>query len=363
VSSAAVPERPPAPGEGLPPAEAAVTALSPTALALRRLRRDRAGVAAIALATAIVIACFVGGPLLARLSGHGPNDPFPYAVDESLRPVGPWTSVPDVNMAPVDDYGELAPPPEEAGETLFVFGGDGVLGRDLFLRVLYGGQVSIEVGVFAALIALALGVVLGGLAGMAGGVVDAGIGRLTEFVMALPVLFLLVLVGASALGSRLQGITFGVLNEGVVAVALLIGVFTWFYPARLVRAQVLTLRGREFVDASVMSGASESQIFRRHLLPHLVPSLVTWGTLAVATGIMLEIGVTFLNAGVRLPTSSWGRILADTWGSPLLPSRYNPATTSIWPTIFPSVAIFLTVVALHEIGEALQRVFGIERPR
>ncbi len=332
-------------------------------IAAGRLRRDRAGVVAIALASSIALACFVGGPVLARAFGHGPNDPFPYAVDGNLRPVGPWSHVPALNAARVDAAGEIAPPPPGTPDTLFVLGGDGVLGRDLLLRVLYGGQVSIEVGVLAALIALAIGVVLGGLAGTVGGLLDAGVNRLAEFVMALPVLFLLVLVGASSVGSRLQGVTLGVLNEGVFAVALLIGLFTWFYPARLVRAQVLSLRSREFVDASLMAGASSGRIFRTHLLPHLVPSLLTWGMLAVATGIMLEIGVTFLNAGVRLPTSSWGRILADTWGSPLSPSRYDPASSSLWPTIFPSVAIFLTIVALHEIGEALRRAIGSEAPR
>ncbi len=358
-----MPGHPPSPGANPSDDGARIAGRSPTAIALARLRQDRVAVAALVLAGAIVVACFVGGPLLARVLGHGPNDPFPYAVSESLRPVGLWSRVPDVNAARVDEAGEIVPPPPRTESTLFVFGGDGLLGRDLFLRVLYGGQVSILVGVLAALIALLIGVVMGGIAGMAGGIVDAGISRLTEFVMALPVLFLLVLVGASAFGSRLQEVTFGVLNEGVFAVALLIGLFTWFYPARLVRAQLGSLRSREFVDASIMSGASQSRIFRDHLLPHLVPSLVTWGTLAVATGIMLEIGVTFLNAGVRLPTSSWGRILADTWGSPLVPSRYDPAAITIWPTIFPSVAIFLTVLALHEIGEALQRVLGSEGPR
>ncbi len=236
-------------------------------------------------------------------------------------------------------------------------------GRDLFLRLLYGGQTSIEVGVLAAVIALLIGVCLGALAGMLGGVVDASVSRLSEIVMAFPILFLLVLVGASAFGSRLQEITFGVLNEGVFAVALLIGLFTWFYPARLVRTQLVSLRRSEFVDASLVAGGGRAWIFRKHLLPHLGPSLLTWGTLAVATGILLEIGVTFLNAGVRLPTATWGRILADTWGSPLSPSRYNPAAVTLWPTIFASTAIFLAVVALHEIGEALQRVFGVEASR
>ena len=333
------------------------------AIALARLRRDRAAVTALVLATAILLACFVAAPVLSRVLGHGPNDPFPYAVDDNLRPVGPLSRVPDTHSALVDDFGEIAPPSPGTGETLLVLGGDGALGRDLFLRILYGGQVSIAVGVLAALIALLIGVTFGALAGMMGGVVDAAVSRLSEIAMAFPILFLLVLVGASSFGSRLQDITFGVLNEGVFAVALLIGLFTWFYPARLVRTQLLSLRRSEFVDAAVVSGAGRVWIFRRHLLPHLGPSLLTWGMLAVATGILLEIGVTFLNAGVRLPTASWGRILADTWGSPLAPSRYNPAAVTLWPTIFASIAIFLTVVALHELGEGLQRTFGVERVR
>jgi peptide/nickel transport system permease protein len=324
---------------------------SPRAIAFARLRRDRAAVAALSLAAGLLLACFVGGPLLARVLGHGPNDLFPYAVDENLRPVGPLSRVPDLHAATVDEYGQITPPPPGTETTLLVLGGDGALGRDLFLRLLYGGQASIEVGVLAAVIALLIGISLGALAGMLGGVVDAFVSRLSEIVMAFPILFLLVLVGASAFGSYLQGITF------------LIGLFTWFYPARLVRTQLVSLRRSEFVDASLVAGAGRSWIFRKHLLPHLGPSLLTWGTLAVATGILLEIGITFLNAGVRLPTATWGRILADTWGSPLAPSRYNPYAVTLWPTIFASAAIFLAVVALHEIGEALQRVYGVDASR
>lgn len=351
------------PGAGTSGLSSGVRVRTPAAIALGRLRRDRAALSALALAAVILLACFVGAPVLTHLLGHGPNDLFPYAVDDNLRPVGPLSLVPDTHAALVGDDGEVVPPAARTPDTLLVLGGDGALGRDLFLRVLYGGQASIEVGLLATAIALALGLALGSLAGMLGGIVDACISRLSEIVMALPILFLLVLVGASSFGSHLQDITFGVLGEGVFAVALLIGVFTWFYPARLVRTQLLSLRRSEFVDASLVAGAGRAWIFRKHLLPHLGPSLLTWGALAVATGILLEIGVTFLNAGVRLPTATWGRILADTWGSPLAPSRYNPAAVSLWPTISASAAIFLTVVALHEIAEGLQRVFGIERPR
>ena len=216
----------------------------PRVIALARLRRDRAAVTALVLATAILLACFVAAPVLSRVLGHGPNDLFPYAVDENLRPVGPLSRVPDTHAALVDDFGEIAPPPPGTGETLLLLGGDGALGRDLFLRILYGGQVSIAVGVLAALIALLIGVTFGALAGMMGGVLDAAVSRLSEIAMAFPILFLLVLVGASSFGSHLQDITFGVLNEGVFAVALLIGLFTWFYPARLVRTQLRSLRSQ-----------------------------------------------------------------------------------------------------------------------
>jgi peptide/nickel transport system permease protein len=121
-----------------------------------------------------------------------------------------------------------------------------------------------------------------------------------------------------------------------------------------VRAQLLSLREAEFVEASAMTGAGGLRILRTHLLPHLVPPLVVYATLAVATNVMLEIGVTVLGAGVRLPTSSWGSLLSQTWGSLLSPNPYNPATTQPWLTIFPSVAIFLTVFSLNQLGEGLR---------
>jgi peptide/nickel transport system permease protein len=93
---------------------------------------------------------------------------------------------------------------------------------------------------------------------------------------------------------------------------------------------------------------------RTHLLPHLLPPLLAYGTLMVATNIMIEVGVTFLGAGIRLPTASWGSLLAQTWGSILNPNPYNPATTQPWLTICPSVAIFLTVFALNQFGEGLR---------
>ncbi len=339
---------------------AAVRPRSPREITVERLRRDRVGMAAAVLALLILLACFAGAPLLARVLDHGPNDPFPYAVDELNRPVGPMTRVIALNNASYDEWGDPIVP-AGAATTLLVLGGDGPLGRDLLLRILYGGVVSIEVGLLAVAIALVIGLIAGAAAGMLGGVVDNVISRLTELAMALPVLFLLVLVGTSSLGERLQGITLGVFNQGVVAVALFIGVFMWFYPARLVRTQILVLRQREFVDAALVAGAGRWRIFRTHLVPHLVPSLAAWATTAVGIAILFEIGVSFLNAGVELPTASWGRLLVDTWGSPFTPTRFDPGLSSVWPTVFTSLAIFLTVVAIYEVGEAIQRALLVER--
>ena len=314
------------------------------------------------MALAIAVACFASAPIMARVVGHGPNDPFPYAVNATNKPLGPWARVPAVHSAIANDDGTLVAP-KNGPTTLLVLGGDGPLGRDLLLRLLYGGIVSIEVGLLAVLIALLIGVALGAAAGLLGGLVDAAVARAAELTMALPVLFLLVLLGSSTFGRVLQGVTLGILNRGVVAVALAIGVFLWFYPARLVRTQLRLLRGREFVEAAEALGGSRRWILRKHLAPHLVPALAAWTTTAVATAVVFEIGVTFLNAGVRLPTSSWGRLLADTWGSPLSPTRFDPAFNSIWPTVFTSLALFLTVAAVFEAGEAVQRALLPERRR
>jgi peptide/nickel transport system permease protein len=146
----------------------------------------------------------------------------------------------------------------------------------------------------------------------------------------------------------------GLINQGVFQLVLIIGAFTWFYPARIVRGQIMSLRNKEFVEAAQMVGARDSRILRTHLLPHVMPPLLAYGTLLVATNIMIEVGVTFLGAGIKLPTASWGSLLAQTWGSVLSPNAYNPATVQPWLTLVPSLAIFLTVFSLNQFGEGLR---------
>ena len=326
------------------------------ALAWRRLRRDRVAVACGVFLVVLVFAVGPGAPLYGKAVGHGPNDFFPYAVSVSLRPAGPLTVTWDTPEVSGDNpFAFTHPdPPKGTGKTLLLLGADSQLGRDEFLRILYGGRVSLEVAVGAALLAVLIGLVLGSLAGYFGGVVDGVVSRFTDLVMAFPLLLFLVLIG-SVFANGLTRWTFGgVLNRGVFQLIVIIAAFTWFYPARIVRGQIQTLRRREFVEAAQMVGARDSRILRTHMLPHVVPPLLAYGTLLVATNIMIEVGVTFLGAGIRLPTASWGSLLAQTWGSILNPNPYNPATTQPWLTLCPSVAIFLTVFALNQFGEGLR---------
>ena len=326
------------------------------ALAWRRFKRDRVAVGCGVFLLLLVFAVGPGAPLYGKIVGHGPNDFFPYAVSVGLRPAGPFTVTWNTPEVAGDDPFALShpAPPKGTPKTLLLLGADSQLGRDEFLRVLYGGRVSLTTAAGAAVFAILIGIVLGAVAGYFGGWVDAVISRFTDLVMAFPLLLFLVMIG-SLFSSGLTDWTFhGAINRGVFQLILIIGAFTWFYPARIVRSQIMSLRNKEFVEAAQMVGARDIRIMRTHLLPHVLPPLLAYGTLLVATNIMIEVGVTFLGAGIKLPTASWGSLLAQTWGSILNPNPYNPATTQPWLTLVPSIAIFLTVFSLNQFGEGLR---------
>src|SRR5919206_1626628 len=297
-----------------------------------RLKRDRLAVASAAFLACVVAAIAIGPPIAERVLGHGPNDPFPYAVNANLRPVGPLARVPDLNTSSTTDaFGRV---PRGTPTTIFILGGDGPLGRDMFERLLVGGRISLEVAVGATLLAIALGLLFGGVAGYFGGWVDAAVGRLTDLIMAFPLLLLLILLG-NTVGERLSLVTLhGLLQPGVVSLVLLIGVFAWFYPARIVRGEVAALKEREFVESARMIGASEWRILRSHIFPHVLPVLLAYSSFLVATNILIEAGLSFLNVGIRLPTASWGSLLTNAWGTYRNPQPYDPQRMSIWVTIF-----------------------------
>ena len=345
-----------------PPAGAAEAAApasrGPWRLFWRRLRRDRLALAAGLTFLLIVVLCFAGAPFFAWLLGHGPDDQFPYATDvaANLKPVGPWTWVPDVTT-----FVQVG---AETPRTLFVLGADGALGRDLFLRILYGGQVSLTIGIGATLLAMLIGIPAGVVAGYVGGWTDWTISRTTELFMGFPLLLFVVAVGYT-LGPRLNDVTLGgVFPPGVLVLVFLIGVFSWFYPARIIRAQVLALREHEFVDAARMVGASDARIMRTHLMPHIVATVLVWSTLITAGNVLFEAAISILNIGVKVPTASWGNLISTNWGTLLVfdPLASDPIQTtgfyierSNWVVAWPTAALLLTVASLALFAEGVRR--------
>ena len=297
-----------------------------------RLKRDRLALFGGAFIIFTFIVALVGAPIAAKLLGHGPNDQFYTAIDEdTFLPVGPmtWVDTPD------------------GGRTLFILGADSTIGRDLFLRLLYGARTSLEVAVFATLVQVGLGVLFGALAGYFRGATDTVVSRLSEIAMAFPGLLFIIALSAIA-GEQLNGVTFGFLAPGVFTLVLVFSVLGWFYPARIVRGQVLSLREKEFVEAARMTGASDWRIVRSHLLPHLVGQLIVYSTLIVASLVLFEAGLSFLGLGIQEPTASWGNILAQA-------PQYYLTVPSLM--IWPGLAVLLVTLAFNLLGDGLRDAF------
>lgn len=223
------------------------------------------------------------------------------------------------------------------------FGTD-ALGRDLLTRVLYGGRISLTVGFLVVLIALAIGVPVGALAGYFGGKVDNVLMRVTDALLALPTLLVLILLSAIL---REIDLPFAEKND-VLTIALVIGLLSWMPLARLVRAAFLTLREMDFVKASYSLGASHFRISTRHILPNAVGPLIVEATLEMGYAIMEESGLSFLGFGIQPPIPSWGNLLSAAQDYLL---KYP------WMAIFPGLMIFLTIISINYIGDGLRDAF------
>jgi peptide/nickel transport system permease protein len=300
-----------------------------------RFRRDKIAIAGGITIVLLLLTAFVGAPLARWLLGHGPNDPFFIGgVNQTtLLPVGPFTRIPD----------DLHP----GHSTLFILGADSTLGRDEFLRLIYGAQASFEVALLATFGAVSIGVVLGAIAGYYRGWVDTIVSRVTEITMAFPIILFTVAL-ASTVGNRLNDITLGFLGQGVLTLFLVFTVFGWFYPARIVRAVVLSLREKEYVEAARMVGSSDARIIRSHILPHLVAPVIVYSTLAVASFIIGEAGLSFLGVGIKLPTASWGN---------LLQSATDYYTQQPWLMVWPGLAVLITTLSFNLLGDGLRDAF------
>jgi peptide/nickel transport system permease protein len=300
-----------------------------------RFRRDKIAIAGGITIILLLFTAFVGAPLARWLLGHGPNDPFFIGgVNQTtLLPVGPFARIPD----------DLHP----GHTTIFLLGADSTLGRDEFLRLIYGAQASFEVALLSTFGAVSIGVVLGAIAGYYRGWVDTIVSRVTEITMAFPIILFTVAL-ASTVGNRLNDITLGFLGQGVLTLFLVFTVFGWFYPARIVRAVVLSLREKEYVEAARMVGSSDARIIRSHILPHLVAPVIVYSTLAVASFIIGEAGLSFLGVGIKLPTASWGN---------LLQSATDYYTQQPWLMVWPGLAVLITTLSFNLLGDGLRDAF------
>ncbi len=299
----------------------------------RRFSRDKMAIASGIFVIFLILVAAVGGPIAKHFLGHGPDDVYPIGgVDlKSFLPIGPLTSFKD-----------------EFGHTqYFVLGGDGPLGRDEFLRILYGARVSLEVAVLSTVGVMAVGVVLGVIAGYFRGWIDTIISRVLELTMVFPVLLFIIAL-SSTVGPRLNKVTLGIFPQGVITLVVVFTVFGWFYPARIIRAQVLSLREKEFVEAARMIGASDARIMRSHILPHLVAPMIVFSTLIIAQYVLFEAGLSYLGLGIPGATASWGNLLAQA------PNYY---TTQPWLMVWPGLAVLLTSLAFNLLGDGLRDAF------
>jgi len=209
-------------------------------------------------------------------------------------------------------------------------------------RVIYGTRVSLEVGILGTAIATFIGVTLGTIAGFYRGWVDTLLARIVDVVLSLPILLLGLGIGAAC---AVRGCLGGAVSPGVGVIIFLIMLINWTYIFRIVRGLVLSLREREFVEASRALGASNARIMFREILPNLVAPIIVYATLLIPLNILLEASLSFLGVGVRPPTASWGQMIAA--ATPIF-------NTAWWYMVFPGAALLLTVLAFNLLGDGLR---------
>lgn len=209
------------------------------------------------------------------------------------------------------------------------------MGRDYFARCLYGGRASLLVGFMAMVLSTAIGVLVGSVSGFMGGRVDAVLMRLVDALMSLPTFLIMVVMNAY-------------LKPGIQNVILIIGFLTWMSIARIVRGETMSLKEREYVIYSRVSGQSRGKIIVKHILPNIMPTVIVAATMNIASAILMESALSFFGLGIRPPQASWGSMLSNA-------QRYIINAPHL--AIFPGLLILLTVISFNYLGEVLRKVF------
>ncbi len=294
-----------------------IAARSPLQLFWRRFRRDRAALAALAVIALLVVVA-LAAPVVTSLAGApGPDVQDSAAVDQFVGgTTGPSSAHP--------------------------FGVDN-LGRDILSRVVYGARVSLGVAIAATLLSMLIGVAVGMVAGYYRGWVDGLLSRVTDLVLAFPII--LLALGIASACSVGNGCLSGTVQPGLAVVIFVIVVVNWTIVARVIRGQVLSLREREFVEAARSLGASDRRILVREILPNLVAPIVVYATLLIPQVILLEASLSFLGIGVQSPTASWGAMIGE---------AVESFDYAWWYMTFPGAALLVTVLAFNLLGDGLQ---------
>ncbi|MFF0461842.1 ABC transporter permease [Streptomyces mexicanus] len=289
------------PGTG-PTTEAPTAGVTGTRLAVRRFARNRLAVAGLAVVVLFLLFCFVG--------------PHLYVTDQT------HTELSRVNLPP-------------SGAHLL---GTDAVGHDELGRLMYGGQVSLLVGLAAGVLATVIGTLWGSVAGYAGGWIDAAMMRVVDAGIAIPALFVLLVISA-------------ITTPGVPGLVLILGLVSWLVPSRLIRAETLTLKNRDYVLTLRAIGGTHTRAITRHVLPNSVSTIVVAATFQVADAILLVAYVSYLGLGVQPPATDWGGML-----SAGLTAAYSGRWWLILP---PGLAVILVVCAFNAIGDGLRDAFDV----
>jgi ABC-type dipeptide/oligopeptide/nickel transport system permease subunit len=292
-----------------------------------RFREDKAAVFALCVIVLLVLIAIGGGPLAAKITGHTDLATFPGTMENTFGiPKGP--------------------------NSQFWFGADNN-GRDLFVLTMYGARTSLLVGVVASGIAILIGLVVGMIAGFYRGWIDSLFSRVGDVMLAMPQLLISIGIVAACSTTK-EGCLDGFIQPGMRVVIAVIVIFTWPYIARIVRGFTLSLREREFVEASRSLGASNTRIIFREILPNLGGPMLVWATLTIPQAILFEAALSYLGLGVSPDTPSWGGLL-------------NQATllydVAWWLILFPGLFLVITTLAFNLLGDGLRDALDVRADR
>ena len=312
---------------------------SPWYLAWRRLRRNYIALASLAVFLFIVLACALA-PVYAKYVAH--TDPYTNHITDRVKIGNHYQQV--IGVTPGKLGVTILGPTWWHANGRFVLGAD-ENGRDNAVRLLYGGINSLKVGIGSALICVVFAVILALLAGFYGGSTDWVITRAFDLIWAFPVILLTIALGSALAINGFHHFGINLNGNSLWIPTLVISYVLIPYVGRPLRGQILSLREKEFVEASIAQGASSLRIMFTEILPNIASSALVFFALIVANNILLEAALSFLGAGIQDPHPSWGKLIAE---------GQDRITTAPWLTIVPGLAIVLTAVSLNIFGDGLR---------